>query len=397
MCLFLDSAICYGLDVWEESTDKQKTAMSREIEKEHSGAFCDVIKVDNGPEPPSRPLLYQIEQLLVKAECKHGQDKDGVEMAPERILAFMSFGNNVAIIDPQSPPLPNEMSETECGDLAVACNNVPIIQPMAVAKANRRLHESIVRECTRHLDSGYFPRILTIGGDHSIAMGSISGITCVLGNMLKRMPGYSSFTSPDPVVFWIDAHTDINTPRTTLSGKLHGCPVSLLVGLDKDAWRELTAFDWTFEKLQELDRGSFVCSHKLVYIGTRDVDPPEREILDRENILEYSMDRVKERRENITGMVEEALRQVDPTGTHPIHISFDIDSLDPTIAASTGTPVPGGLMLDEGVAIIATLKNTGRLVSMDLVEVNPMIGTEEQVQCTLVAASALIKTFSGMN
>lgn len=330
--------------------------------------------------------------MLVSTACKHGQCIEGVDVAPESILAFAA-GSHDRIVTTAASRMREEIDEDDCLDVVVACNQVPIRTPGAVAKANWILHESIWTECIGCLDSGYLPKILTVGGDHSIAMGSISALSTLLKTMItRRIPG--RFQSPDPVVFWIDAHTDINSPRTTISGNLHGCPVSLLAGLDADAWSQLEAFSWTRKTLQRMDMSRFLRTDKLVYIGTRDVDPLERDIVEQERILEYTMDRVKECGRNMVAIIEDALRQVDPLGMHPIHVSFDIDGIDPQFAASTGTPVPDGLTMDEGISIIRTLKTTGRLVSMDLVEVNPMIGTTDEVQSTLHAASRLIKAFS---
>lgn len=91
---------------------------------------------------------------------------------------------------------------------------------------------------------GAFPAILTFGGDHSIAMGSISAISNLVDHAHARGIGRDKFTTNELVVFWVDAHADMNTPSTTSTGNLHGCPVSLLTGVDNEAWDQLPAFDW---------------------------------------------------------------------------------------------------------------------------------------------------------
>lgn len=241
---------------------------------------------------------------------------------------------------------------------------------------------------------GALPKILTIGGDHSIAIGSVSAIS----NLMLEALNYQvpvRFSQPDLVVFWIDAHADINTPSTTLSGNLHGCPVSLLAGLDKQSWDELPEFEWTRKRLEDMhtQRESFIKSSKIVYIGLRDVDIAEQKMINELGIVSYPMSALKACGCPIRAAVQQALAQVDPQGIHPIHISFDIDAIDPNFAPSTGTPVADGLLPEEGAEIIQLLGKTGRLVSMDLVEVNTRLGSEEDVRTTLATAHHLIETF----
>ncbi|CAG8617948.1 6606_t:CDS:2 [Racocetra fulgida] len=141
---------------------------------------------------------------------------------------------------------------------------------------------------------------LTLGGDHSLALGTVSGTLSVY---------------PDACLIWIDAHADINTPETTDSGNLHGCPVSFLLAVD----------DLFQERISEFS---------LVYIGLRDVDPPEKEILKKYGIKAFSMYHVD--KYGIGKVVEMALDAVNPNRDLPIHLSFDVDALDPTVAPSTG-------------------------------------------------------------
>merc|ERR1712137_607995 len=146
-------------------------------------------------------------------------------------------------------------------------------------------------------------------------------------------------------VVWVDAHADINTDRTSPSGNIHGMPIALLLGMiDFD---EAPGWEW----LKDYPR---LHPSKLVYIGLRDVDPGEKEILFQNNIDAYR--------------------------NTPLHLSFDIDSLDPSIAPSTGTPVPGGLTFREGAFVCEYLAETNRLCSMDITEVNPLLEGSDQVE-----------------
>lgn len=352
--------------------------------------------------PEGRPCLDgkravedPVERMLVLAGCRHGQDKGGVELAPGRLLTFCTLTD--ALVDPFTPG-DRELQAGEAEEIKIPINEAAILRPRAVARLNRRLCEAIHAGGAAYVAQGVLPKILTLGGDHSIAIGSISAISDLLAEHHHRHAGKveMAFSDPRPVVFWVDAHADINTPRTTASGKLHGCPVSLLTGIDEEGWSHLPDFDWVGERRERrpVEAGrNFVERAKLVYIATRDVDPPEREIIAREGILEYSMAAIRARQRDLRTILAEALRQVDPKGEHPIHISFDIDSLDPTLAASTGTPVPGGLTVEEGELIIGALRETGRLGSMDLVEVNLSLGTAEEAEQTLQSAARLIRAF----
>jgi len=162
---------------------------------------------------------------------------------------------------------------------------------------------------------------------------------------------------------WVDAHADINTDATSPSGNVHGMPVAFLMGLMNAA--EVKGFEWlsSIPKLKP---------NRIVYIGLRDVDPGEKEILHQFGIKAYSMHEID--KYGIGKIVGEALNNIDPYGNNPIHLSFDVDALDPSIAPSTGTPVIGGLTFREGGLICELLAETGRLISMDLTEVNPSLG-----------------------
>jgi len=214
-----------------------------------------------------------------------------------------------------------------------------------------------------HARNGQF--VLTIGGDHSIAMGTISGTTAIY---------------PDLCVVWVDAHADINTPDTTQSGNLHGCPLSFLLGLAGD----VESYDWLKPCLD---------FKNLVYIGLRDVDEGEKRILKQHNIKAFSMYEVD--KYGIGKVVDMALDHVNPNRDRPIHLSFDVDALDPSVAPSTGTPVRGGLTFREGHYICEALAETGLLVALDLMEVNPMLGDEQSLMETVTVGCSIVRCCAG--
>jgi arginase len=211
---------------------------------------------------------------------------------------------------------------------------------------------------------------LTLGGDHSIAIGSVAGVAKAVKERLDRKMA----------LIWVDAHADINTPETSGSGNIHGMPVAFLTGLAKDEDPE--TFGWITDDMR-------IPLSKLVYIGLRDVDRGEKAILRQHGVKAFSMHDID--RHGIGRVMEMALAHIG--SDTPIHLSFDVDALDPTYAPSTGTPVRGGLTLREGDFIAECVHETGCLVAMDLVEVNPSlepgvndIGATETVRagCSIV-------------
>ena len=156
---------------------------------------------------------------------------------------------------------------------------------------------------------------------------------------------------PDACVIWVDAHADINTPTTTDTGNIHGMPVSFLLGLDKS----IPEYQWI---------NRYLATNRLVYICLRDVDAGERKILKENGIKAFSMHEVD--KYGIGKVVELALDHVNPNRDLPIHLSFDVDGLDPSVAPSTGTPVRGGLTFREGHYICEAIYETGLLVALDI-------------------------------
>ena len=203
---------------------------------------------------------------------------------------------------------------------------------------NRLVMERVARE----LDGGCFPILL--GGDHSLAIGSIGAVAA-----------YSRRKGMKLRVLWLDAHADFNTSQITPSGNLHGMPVACLCGIGPAA---LTELGGTVPLLQPSE---------LRQIGIRSVDQGEKKLVHELGIDIYDMRYIDE-----VGMkraMEEALEGVD-ADTH-VHVSFDVDFLDPAIAPGVGTTVPGGPNYREAQLVMEMIADTGRLGSLDVVELNP--------------------------
>lgn len=240
--------------------------------------------------------------------------------------------------------------------------------PLAVSAVTRR----IAQQTYEHSSQGRMT--LTLGGDHSIAIGTIAGTAKATRERLGR----------EIAVIWVDAHADINTPELSDSGNIHGMPLAFLTGIAKEEREEY--FGWLKDDMR-------INKRKLVYIGLRDVDVAEKKILREHGIKAFSMFDID--RHGIGRVVEMALAHIG--SDTPIHLSFDVDALDPMWAPSTGTPVRGGLTLREGDYICESVHETGSLVAVDLVEVNPKLSAESMVgvQETVRAGASIVRCALG--
>lgn len=193
--------------------------------------------------------------------------------------------------------------------------------------------------------------LLTVGGDHSIATSTISAVSSV---------------HEDLCIIWIDAHGDANTPDTSPSLHYHGMPAAHIMGWFK---KHPAGFEW-------MPRHKSVNAQNVAYIGLRDIDPEEGRLMRDSDLHIYTMRDVD--RLGIAKVIEEALIKVDPNGRRPIHLSLDVDGIDPAVAPGTGTCARGGLTYREIHYICESLALTRRLVSMDLVEINPGLDPSPQ-------------------
>ncbi|KAK2104372.1 Amino-acid acetyltransferase, mitochondrial [Saguinus oedipus] len=242
-------------------------------------------------------------------------------------------------------------------------NNL-IVNPRSVGLANQELAEVV----SRAVSDGY--SCVTLGGDHSSDICHTSEIAShqlgISSLAIGTISGHARHC-PDLCVIWVDAHADINTPLTTSSGNLHGQPVSFLLRELQDKVPQLPGFSWI---------KPCISSPSIVYIGLRDVDPPEHFILKNYDIQYFSMRDID--RLGIQKVMEQTFDLLIGKRQRPIHLSFDIDAFDPTLAPATGTPVVGGLTYREGMYIAEEIHNTGLLSALDLVEVNPQLATSEE-------------------
>ncbi|KAI9738298.1 MAG: Arginase, catabolizes arginine to ornithine and urea [Cirrosporium novae-zelandiae] len=308
---------------------------------------------------PQKFLARPSDLGVVAVDFSGGQCKPGVDAAPQALI---------------SSGLLSQLSE----DLGYTINHdqtvhsyssiIPAEDPphrnMKNPRAVSAVTKQLCKQVYEHAREGRM--VLTLGGDHSIAIGTIAGTAQATRERLGK----------DIAVVWVDAHADINTPESSGSGNIHGMPVSFLTGLAEE--EDESMFGWLKEE-QKISVG------KLVYIGLRDVDRGEKKILRQNGIKAFSMHDID--RHGIGYVVSQALSHIG--SNTPIHLSFDVDALDPQWAPSTGTPVRGGLTLREGDFIAECVHETGQLIAMDLVEVNPSLeamGAQETIRagCSLV-------------
>ncbi|GAD53548.1 arginase [Halarchaeum acidiphilum MH1-52-1] len=297
---------------------------------------------------------------IIGAPSDYGANRRGVDMGPSAIR----YADLAAGIEATGA------SVHDAGDLAVprAEERDPNRETPSTGKAKflretRDVSRSLADAVADALDHGAFP--LVLGGDHSIAIGSLAG----------------SSRGADVGAIWFDAHGDFNTPETSPSGNVHGMPVAAALG--KGSFADLT---WA--------KAPGLSEENVVYVGLRDIDADERRAINESDVTAFTMADIDER--GISAVVEDAL-DVASAGVEGIHVSFDLDWLDPNEAPGVGTPVRGGATYREAhwalEAVAERDAAEGILRSMELVEVNPILDESNRTAeiAAELAASALGK------
>jgi arginase len=230
-----------------------------------------------------------------------------------------------------------------------------------IAGVCRQLYDT----CLESLDQGAVPVVL--GGDHSLAAGSVAASA----DWVRR-------TSQQPLgLIWIDAHGDMNTPATSTSGNVHGMPLAALLGHEP-------------HELASIGTNPSISPEHTVLVGIRNIDEEEKEQIRASGIHAFTMKDID--RSGIAVIAERAIA-IATAGTGGVHVSFDLDVCDPTIAPGVGTPVKGGFDYREAHMIMELVADSQRLVALDLVEVNPTLDIRNATAefATELALSALGK------
>jgi arginase len=230
---------------------------------------------------------------------------------------------------------------------------VPIAEMCSITDARLKYLDCIIPVSRRisgavstSLRGGRFP--LVLGGDHSLSIGSVRGAA--------RQKNIG--------VLWVDAHADFNTPETTPSGNIHGMPLAALCGLGEERLVQL----WE-------EACPVVDPRRVAVIGARDLDPGEKANLQHAGVMVQSMEQID--RDGLVSIMEKSIERISRE-TEGIYLSFDMDSLDPRHAPGVGTPVAAGLTQREAHLICEMVAETGKLIGMDMVEVNPILDIQNQ-------------------
>jgi len=289
------------------------------------------------PDPAARIRLMNRVVHVLGAPLDLGAGRRGVDMGPSAVR-LTQLGSRLEAL----------------GHTVVDQGNVEV----AVAEATdfgdphcRYLREvaatcgQIFERVWATVQAGAIP--LTLGGDHSIAVGSVSAVSLARRKHAAKIG-----------LLWIDAHADMNTSETSPSGNVHGMPLAALLGFGPAALVEIGG------------PGPKVDPRNVALIGIRALDDAEKRAVRQSGVNAYTMTDIDKR--GISAVLTEALERV-LSGTEGVHVSLDIDGLDPEIAPGVGTPVRGGLSYRESHLAMEMVAESGRILGMDLVEVNPIL------------------------
>ncbi|AAK79030.1 arginase [Clostridium acetobutylicum] len=273
----------------------------------------------------------------------YGSDRKGVDLGPSKLreknLASLiaKYNHNVKDMGDVNVPFISEKDKFKFND------KMKFLKP--IVEANTELANKVYES----LSSGNFPFV--VGGDHSLGLGSITGASKALDNL---------------AVIWIDAHTDINTDKTTETGNVHGMPLSAAMGIGAS---ELTNICYNGQKVKP---------ENVFIIGARSIDKGELALIYEKNLTFYSTKTVK--RLGVEYILKEITEKLSKNNINSVHLSFDIDCLDETIVPGTGTPVSDGLNVDDTKLMVESLVKSGLVKSMDLVEFNPALDKDHQTE-----------------
>ena len=277
-----------------------------------------------------------------------GQNKRGVDMGPAA-LRYAGLAERLKRLG---------LSVQDAGNIMVPVRD-------AIDSRQRGFIPSIAQVCSaaylaasQAISEGVIP--IFMGGDHSIAIGTIGGVTA----------------SEACGVIWIDAHADFNTPESSLSGNVHGMPLAALLGDGPD---ELISIGRSGLKLKP---------ENVVVIGLRDLDIAEKERLKKSGMQLFSMREIDE--QGMGTIAKAAVKKLSHCSR--IHVSLDVDALDPNEAPGVGTPVPGGLSYREAQLLMEIIADCGKLTSLDIVEINPIL---DQRNRTAEVAVELVASLLG--
>jgi arginase len=274
---------------------------------------------------------------LIGVPLDLGAGRRGVDMGPS---AFRLADIHQTVRD-----LGYQVEDAGDVDVAVRETRDPGDPRMKYLAEIRETCEALRDRVGAALAAGSVPVVL--GGDHSIAMGTIAGVSRFHREREQKIG-----------LIWFDAHGDMNTAETSPSGNIHGMPLAVAMGIGEPSLTGLSG------------EAPMVDGARAAVVGLRDVDVAERTKIKSSGIGAFTMRDIDER--GMRAVMEEAIKRAT-SGTAGLHVSFDLDGVDPDLAPGVGTPSPGGLSYREAHLAMEMLADTGKVLSAELVEVNPIL------------------------
>lgn len=303
-------------------------------------------------------LIQDKEVRLILAKFDTGAGKKGAADGPEALLnALKKSGiefNQVGRLD--NVPVSGNGEHPYCKNIETLTQN------------STNLCQMVYDTC----QAGQLPLIFS--GDHSNAIGGLSGLKCAHPD--KRIG-----------VIWVDAHADLHSPYTTPSGNMHGMPLAALLGLDNagDAHNKISDNEkQAWDKLKSVGPGTIVpkiLSSDLVFIGLRDAEPEEWHLIDQYHIKFFEPEDFKAH--GIYYAINHGLKHLEHCDL--LYVSFDVDSMDPSLADGTGTPVNDGLSKVEAESVMKSLINHPKLGAFEITEINPGLDHKEKKMADLTS------------
>lgn len=298
----------------------------------------------------TKPMIKPIKLIEVKSEI--GAGTRGASMGVDAIkIAALDFGSNFF---------------KKFKSIEIQNENHLLLEPVVNDYAKRikgihTLNERLANEIKKTLQKDEIPIVLA--GDHSSALGTISGIKMAYPN--KRVG-----------VIWIDAHADIHTPYTTPSGNMHGMPIAALLAEDNKERQQNKPDDETVEYWEKLKNIGGISPklhyNDLVYIALRDFEPQEDFLIKKHKVRVFNLQEI--RKKAVERVAIESLNYLDHCDV--IYVSFDVDSMDSRISSGTGTPVPNGITEKEAGNLIYYIMRSKKIVCFEMVEINPTLDKE---------------------
>ena len=283
---------------------------------------------------------------IIGVPCDYGQQRRGVDMGPSAIRyaglqeRLQALGYDV--IDEGNIQASNKQKRQQ--------QDARLLNLDEVVQVNTELANRVKTVVDNHRTP------LVLGGDHSIAIGTLAGLSLKYKNL---------------GVIWFDAHADLNTPETTPSGNIHGMPLATSIGLGHE---RLTSILHSDAKIQ---------AENIIIIGGRSIDEGERVLIKERGIRVYTMHEID--RLGMTHVMEQTLAYFNDKQIDGLHLSLDLDALDPLYTPGVGTPVAGGITYRESHLAMEMIQESGLLTSAEFVEVNPILDERNKTADVAVA------------